>query len=115
MTYSSSIALGRQRYSGRNQNITSQRAKERTLGPVSNTVLLIVLACVLGLIYLTQVTKTNAFGYEINELQSEASSLQAEHDELEVASARLQSLDRIKESEVAKGLVTVAPSETLQQ
>ncbi len=115
MTYSSSLALGRQRYGGRNQNITSQRAKERTLGPISNTVLLIVLACVLGLIYLTQVTKTNAFGYKINELQTQQSSLQIEHDELEVASARLQSLQRVQESNVAKNLVTVAPTETIQQ
>lgn len=115
MTYSSSLALGRQRYGGRNQNITSQRVQERTLGPISNTVLLIVLACILGLIYLTQVTKTNAFGYQINELQSQQSSLQAEQAELEVAAARLQSLNRVQESDVAKNLVTVAPTETLQQ
>ncbi len=115
MTYSSSIALGRQRYAGRNQNITSQRVSERTLGPVSNTVLLIVLACVLGLIYLTQVTKTNAFGYQINELQSQQSTLQTERDELQIAAARLQSLDRVENSEVAKDLVTVAPSETIQR
>ena len=115
MTYSSSIALGRQRYGERNKNITSQRVTERTLGPVSNTVLLIVLACILGLIYLTQVTKTNAFGYQINELQSQQSSLQATHDELLVSEARLRSVDRVEESKVAKNLVTVAPSDTLQQ
>lgn len=114
MTYSSSIALGRQRYGGRNQNITSARSKERTLGPISNTVLLIVLTCVLGLIYLTQVTKTNAFGYQINELQSQQSSLQAEHDELEVASARLQALNRVEDSAVNQQLVTVAPTETIR-
>ena len=115
MTYSSSLALGRQRYGGRNQNTTSQRVQERTLGPISNTILLIVLACVLGLIYLTQVTNTNAFGYRINELQSQQSSLQAEHDELQVASARLQSLQRVQDSNVAKNLVTVAPTETVRQ
>lgn len=115
MTYSSSIALGRQRYGKRNQNITGQRTKERTLGPISNTVLLIVLACILGLIYLTQVTKTNAFGYQINELQSQQSALQEEHDELLVAEARLRSLSRVEKSDVAKNLVTVAPSDTLQQ
>lgn len=114
MTYSNSIALGRQRFSGRNQNITSSRSKERTLGPVSNTVILIVLACLLGLMYLTQVTKTNAFGYQISELKEEQSSLKTEHDELQVAAARLQSLDRVKNSEVAKSLVTVAPSATIQ-
>jgi len=70
---------------------------------------------VLGLIYLTQVTNTNAFGYRINELQSQQSSLQAEHDELQVASARLQSLQRVQDSNVAKNLVTVAPTETVRQ
>ncbi|MDZ7786213.1 MAG: hypothetical protein U5L95_03770 [Candidatus Saccharibacteria bacterium] len=115
MTYSSSIALGRQRYGGKNRNLTGQRSQERTLGPVSNTVLLIVLACILGLIYLTQVTKTNAFGYQINELQSQQASLQEQHDELLVSEARLRSLDRVEQSDVAKNLVTVAPSDTLQR
>ena len=114
MTYSSSIAVGRQRYAARNQNITNFRAKERTIGPISNTVILIILACVLGLMYLTQVTKTNAFGYQISELQETQSSLKTEHDELQVESARLQSLDRVQNSKVAKNLVTVAPSATLQ-
>lgn len=108
------MALGRQRYAAKNQNITNHRAKERTIGPISNTVILIVLACVLGLMYLTQVTKTNAFGYQISELQDQQSTLKTEHDELRVESARLQSLERIKNSEVAKNLVTVAPSATLQ-
>ena len=40
--------------------------------------------------------------------------LKEEHDDLAVASARLQSLDRVQNSEVAKGLVSVAPSATIQ-
>jgi hypothetical protein len=49
MTYSSSLALGRQRTMlGRNQNAVSFRRNERTLGPFSNTIILIVLACLLG-------------------------------------------------------------------
>jgi hypothetical protein len=106
--------MNRSRYATRNQNAVSFRAKERTLGPISNTIILIVLACLLGLLYLTQVTKTNAYGYQINGLQQEQSQLKSEHDDLEVASARLQSLNRVKDSPVAKGLVSVAPSETVQ-
>jgi hypothetical protein len=113
MTYSSSLALNRSRFSGRNQNTTSFHAQERRLGPVSNTIMLIVLACVLGLLYLTQVTKTNAYGYQINELQKQQSQAQTEHDELEIASARLQSLERVKNSEVASNLVSVASSGTV--
>lgn len=114
MTYSSSLSMSRQRYSVRGQNAVSFQPKERTLGPVSNTVVLIVLTCLLGLLYLTQVTKTNAYGYRINELQSQATNLRQEHDELEIASARLQALDRVRNSDVAKALVSVAPSANLQ-
>jgi endonuclease/exonuclease/phosphatase (EEP) superfamily protein YafD len=114
MTYSSSLAMGRQRFANRNQNTTSFRAREKTLGPVSNTIMLIVLACLLGLLYLTQVTKTNALGYQINELEEEQTSLQTEHDELQVTSARLQALERVKNSDVAKNLVSIAPSGTVQ-
>lgn len=114
MTYSSSLSTSRQRFSRANQNSVSFQRKERTIGPISNTIILIVLACTLGLLYLTQVTKTNAYGYKINELQTQATQLKQEHDELEVASARLQALERVKNSEVAKSLVTVAPSASLQ-
>jgi len=115
MTYSSSMAAGRQRQIGRNQNAVSFRSKERTLGPVSNTIILIVLACLLGLLYLTQVTKTNAYGYQINDLQEQQTQLASEKEDLEVASARLQSLDRVAESDTAKSMTAVAPSGSVRQ
>ncbi len=115
MTYSSSLASNRQRFVAKNQNTINFKSDEKTLGPISNTIILVVLACILGLLYLTQVTKTNAFGYKINSLTTQATELQQEHDELEVASARLQALDRVKSSEVAKDLVSVAPSGTVNE
>lgn len=114
MTYSSSLAMNRTRYSGRNQNSVSFQAKARTLGPISNTITLIVLACLLGLLYLTQVTKTNAYGYQINSLQKQQTELTNQHDSLEVTSAHLQSLARAKNSAAAKNLVSVAPTDTVQ-
>jgi hypothetical protein len=128
MTYSSSIAMSRRagftpsrqrtpqgnKAWGKNQNTTTFRVAETKLGPVSNTVMLVILACLLGLLYLTQVTKTNAYSYRINELETEASQLKDEHAELEVASARLQALERTRTSAAAKALVTVAPTATLQ-
>jgi hypothetical protein len=111
MTYSSSMAVGRQRQQiGRNQNAVTFRSKDRTLGPISNTIILIVLACLLGLLYLTQVTKTNAYGYQINDLQEQQAQLKSEHDDLEVSSARLQSLDRVANSDTAKKMTAVAPT-----
>lgn len=98
----------------RNQNSVSFRMNERTLGPISNTIILIVLACLLGLLYLAQVTKTNAYGYQINDLQQQAATLQNEHQDLQIASARLQSVDRVRASQVAANLTPVSPSGTVQ-
>lgn len=115
MTYSNTLSMSRGYYAGRNQNVVSFRAQARTLGPISNTIILVVLACLLGLLYLTQVTKTNAYGYQINNLQQEQAQLQAEHNNLELASAQLQSLDRVQTSQVASALVPVTPTTTIQQ
>lgn len=114
MTYSSALSMSRGHYAGRNQNVVEFHADKQKLGPISNTIILVVLACLLGLLYLTQVTKTNAYGYEINSLQEKQAQLQSEHDDLELASARLQSLDRVQHSQVASALVPVAPSGTVQ-
>ena len=88
--------------------------KARVIGPVSNTIVMVVLCCLLGLLYLTQVTKTNANGYTIDSLQKENTALQKEHDQLELSAARLQSIDRIASSEAAGSLVSVAPTATVQ-
>jgi hypothetical protein len=87
---------------------------EGRLGPITNGVLLIIMICILGLIYLSQVTKTNAYGYKISDLQAKQEQLISEHNDLEVDSARLQSLDRVKNSKAAQDLATATPSETLQ-
>ena len=108
------LLRGNQVYAGRNQNVVSFASSAHRLGPISNTIILVVLACLLGLLYLTQVTKTNALGYQINGLQTKQAALQTQHDDLELASARLQSLDRVQQSTPAKNLVAVAPSGTVQ-
>ena len=84
------------------------------MGPISNTVILIVLACLLGMLYLTQVTKTNGYGYKINDLQQQQAQLTTQYNNLEVSSAQLQSLDRVQSSAVSKNLVPVTPSSTVQ-
>lgn len=115
MTYSSSIAASRRGYVRRNQNSVRFRASGRALGPVSNTIILIVLACLVGLLYLTQVTKTNSYGYTINNLQEQQAELKDQKANLEVEAARLQALNRVADSEVAKSMVSVAPKGDLQQ
>jgi hypothetical protein len=114
MTYSNTLALGRQRNLGRNQNAVSFRRSRISLGPISNSIILVILACLLGLLYLTQVTKTNAYGYTINNLQQQQSQLQNQYSNLQVNSARLQSVQRAEASTVAKTMVAVAPAASLQ-
>lgn len=114
MTYSSSVAASRRGYLRRNQNSVSFTAPGKVLGPISNSVILIVLACLIGLLYLTQVTKTNSYGYTINNLQQEQTQLNSQKADLEVNAARLQSLDRVSASSVAKSLAGVAPSGSIQ-
>jgi len=115
MTYSSSVAMSRRPMARRNQNSVSFISQTKTLGPVSNTIILIVLACMIGLLYLTQVTKTNSFGYTINSLQQQQNALQNQNENLQVNAARQQSLDRVANSQVAKNLVPVTPSGTISQ
>lgn len=114
MTYSSSLAMRRQQNFGRNQNTTRFRSNDSRLGPISNTILLIILACLLGLLYLTQVTKTNSYGYDINQLQTKQTELKRENNNLQLSAARLQSLERAKNSEVAKNMVSISPAGTVQ-
>lgn len=114
MTYSSTLAISRQRMAPRNQNRTSFMATDRSLGPISNTIMLVVLACLLGLLYLAQVTKTNTYGYQINDLKQQQSALKDEHAQLEIAAARLKSLTAIEQSVAAKSLVSVTPTPTIQ-
>ncbi len=112
MTYSSSLALSRSQFADRNRNTVSFKARAKTLGPISNTIILIVLACLLGLFYLSQVTKTNAYGFSLNSLQQQQTQLKTENANLEVTSAQLQSVSRAQNSSVAKSMVPLTPSAT---
>ena len=110
MTYSSTLALNRNRYSGKNQNSVSFIRVKPKIGPISNTIILVVLACLLGLLYLTQVTKTDTYGYQLNSLQTQQQQLEAQKQNLEVSSASLQSLNSVQNSAIAKNMKQVTPS-----
>ncbi len=88
----------------RNQNSVRYTTRTQALGPISNTLMLALILVVIGLLYLTQITKTNAFGYQINDLRNKKAELVKENQSLQVEAARLESLARIKNSKVAKQL-----------
>lgn len=102
-----------QRMWRRNQN-TVAFAPSTALGPISHTVLVALMMAVLGLIYLTQVTKTSIYGYDINESETRLSALSAEKEDLENENARLQALKNVSNSDVAKALTSPSSTEYVQ-
>lgn len=93
----------------RNQN-TVRFKMPVSLGPVSHTVLIALMLAVLGLVYLTQITKTSTFGYQLNDLTTKENQLASENSDLQVENARLQALERVQQSNVAKAMT--APAQT---
>lgn len=93
----------------RNQNTVRFKAAVN-LGPVSHTVLIAIMLAVLGLVYLTQITKTSTFGYQLNDLSNKKDQLTSENADLQVEAARQQALERVQQSNVAKAMTT--PAET---
>lgn len=110
MTYSQSLSIQKNQVYRRNQNTYSiARAKSR-LGPVSTAIIVLALISLMGMIYLTQVTKTNSLGYQLSSLTEKEKDLQKEKADLEIEAVRLQSIDKIKSSQVAGAMTTLKPS-----
>lgn len=110
MTYGKNVSISRASAYQRNRNVVTMGASRAGLGPVSNVIVLILVMCLLGLMYLTQVTKTNALGYRISDLTTKQTSLKEEYASLEVESTRLQSLERVKTSSVAAAMPDSKPT-----
>lgn len=105
--------MNRQRFNTKGQNAVSFSRESKRLGPISNAIVLLVMVCLIGLVYLTQVTKTNSFSYQINELETTQTQLKEEQKDLEVTAARLRSVESRRVAEAADSLVSVAPSGTI--
>lgn len=87
----------------RNQNTVAYTAPAR-MGPITHTVVVALMVAVLGLIYLSQVTKSSTFGYTLQQQNDTLASLAAEQQDLEIENARLQALNTVKDSNVAKAM-----------
>ena len=90
---------------GRNQNLVEYKSGVK-IGPVMNMVVIVLLCALMGLLYLTQLSKTGSYGYELNDINERKTELAAEQDNLKVENARLQSLNTIKNSEVARAMTS---------
>lgn len=98
----------------RNQNTIRHTFDAKQFGPVAHTVVVLLLLCVMGLMYLAQINKTNAYTYPINQLETQKQTLLAEQDSLKVESARLGSLDTVKNSTVAQNLVGAQATQSIR-
>lgn len=98
----------------RNQN-TVLYAPKASLGPITHTVFIALMIAVLGLIYLSQVTKTSAYGYVLDSQNTQMAALTAEQQDLQVENARLQALSHVQESSVAKAMTSPAATQYATQ
>ena len=78
------------------------------MGVVSSSVMIVAFIATLGLTYLTQLTKTGSFGYELDTINRKKTELAAYQDNLKVENARLQSLNAVKNSAAAKQMTEPA-------
>lgn len=98
----------------RNQNTTRFQSAIK-LGPVAHTVLVALMIIVLGLIYVTQATRTTGYDYEAQKIDSQIAEYNEQKSELEVESARLTALETIRSSSVAKEMTTPASTQYVQE
>ena len=92
------------------QNRNTVRHTPKTLGVVSQSVILTLLVVVLGLIYVTQGTRSTNYDYELNAIEDEISELEARKEDLAVEKARLTSVATSANSEVAVTMEDATPS-----
>ncbi len=100
------------RRSGMNRNQNSVAfVSSIKLGPVTHTVLVALMITVLGLIYLTQAIKATSYDYETEKISSQITRLEEEQVNLEVENAKLTALSEVRDSSVARAMVSPeAPS-----
>jgi hypothetical protein len=110
MTYSQSISIQKNQVYRRGQNTYSFMKTGTKIGPVSTAVICLALISLLGVVYLTQVTRTNSLGYQVSSLQQKEETLRKNKSDLDIEAVRLQSIEKIKSSQVATALVPLKPS-----
>lgn len=104
-SYQNSLASRQSRnLNRRNRDVNTYKAVTAGLGPVSTTLFIVVVIGITALLYLTQITKTTAYGYQVNELSQQQKQLVERNQELQIEASRLRAIARIEESRVADNL-----------
>ncbi len=115
MSYQNNTYVNRRQQNwSRNQNTTRFQSAVK-LGPVAHTVLVALMIIVLGLIYVTQATRTTGYDYEVQKIDSQIAQLNEQKGELEIENARLTALETVKNSSVAKEMTAPSSTQYVQQ
>lgn len=80
------------------------RHTRKSLGSISQIVIVGMLTLVFGLIYVAEGTKATSFDYEISSVESEITEMNTRKDDLAVEKARLTSVATAKTSTVAAAM-----------
>ncbi len=83
------------------RNYNTVRHTKRSLGSISQIVIIGILTLIVGLIYVAESTKATTFDYEISSVDAEITEMTAEKEDLAVEKARLNSVATAKSSTVA--------------
>ena len=110
MTYSQNLSIQKNQVYRRGSNTHSMSRVGTKMGPISTAVICLALISLMGIVYLSQVTRTNSMGYKLSSLQQKENDLKKEKTDLDIEAVRLQSIEKVKSSQVAAALTPVKPS-----
>ena len=92
------------------RNYNTVRLKKKGLGSISTIVIIIMLTVIFGLIYVSEGTRAMGYDYEISNVESEITEMNAKKDDLAVEQARQNSIATAKSSTVAANMEDATPS-----
>ncbi len=102
--YGSPFVASSNRYQTKQNRNLIGASVTKVMGPVTTSLLLAIIIGVLALLYLTQITKTSVYGYQVNNLDNQRKDLTAQQQGLQIEAARLQSLANIQNRPVVGSL-----------
>ena len=83
------------------RNRNTVRHTRRSLGSISQIIIVSMLTLVFGLIYVAEGTKATSFDYELSSVDTEITEMNTKKEDLAVEKARLTSVAAAKNSAVA--------------
>lgn len=86
----------------RNRNMVRHTTK--SLGSISQIVIVLMITVAFGLVYVSNGTKATSYDYQISAVETEISDMTAKKEDLAVEKARLTSLAAAKTSTVAAAM-----------